>query len=214
MVDSRMLDYRPLKRKGAGQISHGILTTVVAVGDIADSIRPLRRVEYERMVELGLFVNEKVELIQGFIVRMSPPGARHACVVDALHNTLLSHLGGTQRAAVRLQSPLAVSEDSEPAPDVAVVPVDPSRDRHPSTAYVVIEVAEASPAAVRDHKAELYASAGVPEYWVVDTTRSLVEVCTDVVYGVYSRVIQYRAGQHIVLGAFPDVAIAVGDILR
>src|SRR5689334_17135087 len=77
--------------------------------------RPLRRTEYEHLVEAGAFVDERIELLEGVLVQMSPQGAEHADVVSRL-NMLFVRLVG-DRAVVRVQSPFAASDDSEPEPD-------------------------------------------------------------------------------------------------
>src|SRR5438477_12516626 len=99
------------------------------------------------MVEMGLFENEKVELLRGFIVRISPQKSRHAGAVQFLNHFFVQALVPSGWAAVRVRLPLAVGPDSEPEPDVALVPVGAYRDHHPDAAFLVIEVAETSLAA-------------------------------------------------------------------
>ena len=164
------------------------------------------------MVELGLFDNEKVELLRGFIVRMSPQKSRHAGAVQYLTHFFVQALLPTGRASVRVQLPIAVGPDSEPEPDIALVPMGGYRDRHPETAFLVIEVAETSLAADRD-KADVYSEGGIAEYWIVDTVHDLVEVRTDVVDGVYTRVTPYRRGEIVAPLAFPDLSLPVSDLL-
>ncbi len=186
---------------------------MVALENLADRVRPLQRVEYDRMVDLGLLANEKVELIKGFIVRMSPQNVKHASVVQNLNHFLVLALVGSGRAAVRVQLPLALTDDSEPEPDVAVVPPGSYKESHPTRALLVIEVADSSLRFDRGDKADVYAAGGVAEYWIVDTRHDLIEVHTDIVDGVYSRVTPYRRGQSLSLGAFSDVLVRVDDIL-
>jgi Uma2 family endonuclease len=178
-----------------------------------ERIRPLQRVEYDRMVDLGLLEGEKVELLKGFIVRMSPTGVPHASVVQWLNRRLVLALSGSGRAEIRVQAPLAASDDSEPEPDVAVVAPHDFRDAHPTTAYFVIEVSESSLRFDRAEKAEIYAAAGIEEYWIVDTRHELVEVHTDIVDGLYTRVTPYHRGQTLAPRAFPDVVLKVDEIL-
>src|SRR5450631_913480 len=109
---------------------------------LLESVRPLHRREYDRLVELGSFDEERIELLRGMLVGMSPQGAEHADVVHRLAALLARGFG--DRAVVRTHSPLALGEDSEPEPDVAVLaPGDYSRE-HPSTALLVIEVSDTS----------------------------------------------------------------------
>ncbi len=188
--------------------------SVMAVPEnFRERIRPLQRVEYDRMVDLGLLEGEKVELIKGFIVRMSPTGVPHASVVQALNHQLVLALVPSGRASVRIQAPFAASDDSEPEPDVAIVAPRDFRDEQPRTAFFVVEVAESSLRTDRAEKAEVYAAAGVEEYWIVDTRHELIEVRTDIVDGMYSRVTPYRRGQTLAPRAFPDVVLKVDEIL-
>ena len=173
--------------------------------------RPLRRAEYDKLVEAGLLRDEHVELLYGSIVRMSPIGAPHSGTVQRLTELLVLALHG--RAAVRIQSPVAAGTESEPEPDVAVVPPGRYVDDHPSEVWLIIEVAESSLATDRGTKARLYAEAAVEEYWVVNLVDRLVEVHTHIVRGAYTRVTPYRVGETVCSTRFPDLQIAVGDIL-
>jgi Uma2 family endonuclease len=177
-----------------------------------ERVRPLRRVEFERMVDEGLFVDERIELLKGAIVEMSPQGAPHAATVQRLTTRLVVALAG--RAEVRIQLPLAVTDDSLPEPDAAVIaPGDYDRS-HPTTALLVVEVADSSLNKDRLIKAELYARAGVPEYWVADISAGVIEAHTDPVGDRYTRVTPYRPGESLRLCAFGDVEIPVSSILR
>src|SRR5688572_7583925 len=92
--------------------------------------RPIRRVEYERMVDLGLFEDDRVELLYGVITTMSPHGPDHDDAIERLSSRLIPSLA--TRAKVRIQSAFAASEGSEPEPDLAVVPPRDYRQAHPS----------------------------------------------------------------------------------
>jgi Uma2 family endonuclease len=141
-------------------------------------IRPLRRVEYDRLVELGLLdEDEHVELLYGRIVEMSPQGTEHAWVIQQLTELLVAALAG--RAKVRPQLPLALSDVSEPEPDLAIVPVTGYQPDHPSRALLVIEVADSSLRGDRVIKGRLYAESGIPEFWLVNLVDGVVEVHRD-----------------------------------
>src|SRR3954468_3813768 len=116
----------------------------------AEVIRPLRRVEYDQLVALGAFENERIELLEGALVAMSPIGPPHNSAVQKLNELLVLALHG--RAAVRCQSSFAAHELSEPEPDFAVVPRADYDTDHPSQAYLIIEVAESSLATDRGKK--------------------------------------------------------------
>jgi Uma2 family endonuclease len=172
----------------------------------------LRRVEYEQLVDAGHLANEKVELIHGLIVRMSPQGARHAAAVQKLNHLLMVALGIPGRAAVRVQSPLALGEDSEPEPDLAAVPPGSYRDGHPAKAFLVIEVAESSLTVDRRVKGALYAENGIPEYWIVDTARERVEVHSDILDAAYSRITPYQRGEIVASSVFVELKVRVDDV--
>jgi Uma2 family endonuclease len=177
-----------------------------------DRIRRLRRVEYDRLVAAGAFGDERVELIRGVIVRMGPHGAPHAGPIQRLTEILVRHLAG--RAAVRVQLSLIAPDDSEPEPDLALVPPRDYDERHPSEATLVIEVADSSLAYGRGTKAPLYAAMGVPEYWIVNVRDAAIEVHREAIGDHYGRVSTHRKGDSISLVAFPDVVIAVADVVR
>ena len=177
-----------------------------------ERIRPLRRSEFESLVAQGRFEGERVELIEGVLVEMTPQAPGHAACVQRLTRVLSRMLTG--RADVRVQLPLAVSDDSLPEPDIAVVPVADFDDRHPTSALLVVEVAGTSLRKDRLVKADLYARAGVPEYWLVNLLDRHIEVHTGPSASAYTGVAESAVGTSIRLIAFADVEVAVSDILR
>jgi Uma2 family endonuclease len=164
------------------------------------------------MVEVGLFRDERIELLQGVLVEMSPQGAKHSATVQRLNKVLLRALD--PRAEVRIQSPFAAMDDSEPEPDVAIVAPGDYDEAHPCEAWLIVEVADSSLAKDRGLKAGLYAASSVPEYWIVNLEDRAIEVHWDIIGGRYARVAPFRLGESIALQAFPDVQIEVSDILR
>lgn len=173
--------------------------------------RPLSRGEYAKMAALGMFEHERVELVYGFIIRMPPIGPPHSSAVQRMNEVFVRAFA--PRASVRVQSPFVAGDLSLPEPDFAVVPRGEYRDEHPSEALLVVEVADSSLDFDRTTKAKLYAESGVPEYWVVNLVDELVEVHTEIVRGVYTRVVPSKRGDRIVPLAFPDVTLAVDDVL-
>ena len=135
----------------------------------ADEPQPRKwtREEYHQLGDAGFFQNRRVQLIEGSIVEMSPQKNAHS-VSLLLTCDVMKALFGTMRT-VRFQLPLKLSEVSEPEPDVAIVTGKP-RDwsDHPATADLVIEISDSSLQFDLTDKAELYAGALLPEYWVVD----------------------------------------------
>jgi len=133
------------------------------------------RDQYYQMADLGWFNGRRVELIDGEIVEMSPQKARHAIAVMIAQKCLEKHFG--EGYTVRAQFPLALSDESEPEPDLAVVKGAP-RDfpNHPSSALLIVEVAESTRNYDLSEKANLYARFGIQDYWVVDLTRRTLVV--------------------------------------
>ena len=179
----------------------------------SEHVRGLRRAEYDRMVELGLFENERVELVRGQIVTMSPQNNAHSLCVEKLNLTLVLALG--HRARVRCQLPFAPEgcDDSEPEPDFAVYPLDTPTNAHPARALLVVEVADTSLRYDRGVKASLYAEVGVDQYWLVNLVDRVVEVHEHPIGGVWSRTERVPAEGELVVRAFPDVRLRVSDLL-
>ena len=175
-------------------------------------LRPLKRSEYDQLVEVGaLDENDKVELVRGAIVEMSPQKAAHSFAVHALYTLLSAQLG--ERASVRSQFPLALSDDSEPEPDVAVVPPGDYRRAHPQVAWLIVEVSDSTVRFDRTIKGPLYAQAGVAEYWIVNLAERVVEVHTQPEDDGYRQRAVVDAGGRLRSVRFPEVSIAVADVL-
>jgi Uma2 family endonuclease len=181
--------------------------------DASEKIRKLRREEYDRLVELGVFSDERIELLEGALIEMSPQCPKHSGTVRRLTALLVPLFESTGRAQVRVQLPFAATDDSEPEPDVAVVPNGDDMHEHPARAHLLIEVSESTLAKDR-RKASLYAKAGVREYWIVNLDANLIEVHSDIAAGAYTRVTPYRFGETVTLIDFNDVTIPVNKILQ
>lgn len=173
--------------------------------------RPLKRTEYEQLVEFGAFHDEKIELVYGRLVQMSPQGRAHAYALMQLDEIFQRTLNG--RARVRVQAPFAAANESLPEPDVAIVPSGDYLDAHPSVAHLIIEVAESSLAYDRATKAALYASSGVPEYWIVNLVDGAVELHRDPRGDVYAVKSRHERGAALAVPPFADVVVQVADIL-
>jgi Uma2 family endonuclease len=144
----------------------------------SERMRPLLRREYDRLVDLGYFEDERIELLRGVLVEMSPQGDAHASIAESLAQrlgTLLPY----EEYRIRSHSPFAASDDSEPEPDVMVSRRVPGKPGHPTAAVLLIEVALDSLRKDRKLKLGIYAEAGVPEYWIIDVERERVEVYTE-----------------------------------
>ena len=139
--------------------------------------RRWKRVEYERLIETGFFQpGDPIELIGGQLIVAEPQGSNHFTAIQAVEEALRAAFGAGWQ--VRGQGPVALDEESEPEPDVAVVPGS-FRDyaaAHPSRPVLVVEVSESSLALDRHHKGSLYARAGLDDYWIVNLVDRVLEV--------------------------------------
>ncbi len=179
---------------------------------IPEGIRPLRRKEYHQLAELGAFEDEKIELLYGVLVPMSPIGPPHCGSVERLTELFVLKLAG--KARVRVQMPVAASDESEPEPDLVIASrQEESFDDHPAHPLLVIEVAETSLSKDRGLKARLYAECGVPEYWVVNLPKRVLEVYSRPLDGTYQSVRVLSPGETARPEAFPEVEVPVGEIV-
>lgn len=168
------------------------------------------------MLEAGVLKeDDNVELIDGDIVSMAAISSRHSGCVNRLTQLFTQRIGA--HAIVAVQNPIRLDEFSEPEPDLALL--FPRNDFYseshpqPEDILLIVEVADTSIRYDRDVKMQLYASAGIPEVWLVDLTDDVVEVCRSPVSDRYEAVQPVRAGEHISPDAFEDIEIAVEDIL-
>jgi Uma2 family endonuclease len=183
--------------------------------DVSERLRPIRVDEYHRMIDAGILdEDEKVQLIDGMLVAMTPQGRPHAFVIQRLSRQLSRALGDDLEILIQL--PLTLSADSEPEPDIAVVRSEDaaSRTHHPSTALLVIEVSGDSLRFDRRTKAALYARVGIPEYWIVNLEEASIEVRTrpDSGNGVYGEVRVVRAGETLTATSVPSLEIDVTSL--
>jgi Uma2 family endonuclease len=131
-------------------------------------------------------------------------------VVEELTMELVPVLKG--RARVRVHAPIALDDVSEPEPDIAIVAEGRPRGGHPTTAIALIEVAETFVRRDLGEKAEAYARAAIPEYWVVNIPAQCIVVHLEPADGRYRRITTYGRGEAIRLQAFPDVEVRVDSI--
>ena len=172
--------------------------------------------EYYRMATAGILSeDDRVELIDGEIVQMSPIGSRHAACVKRLNQLFSGQVGGL--ALVLVQDPVRLDEHSEPEPDLALITprADYYAAAHPGPADVllIVEVADTSAGYDRTVKATLYARAGIRQFWLVDLEREQVEVLRGPTADGYRTVHTYRRGDRLTADALPHMEIAVDAIL-
>jgi Uma2 family endonuclease len=177
-----------------------------------EQVRRWTRDDYLRVAETGVFDGERVELLNGVIVRMSPIGAPHVWTTTHLHYALVEGVG--KRAWVINQASYDADEHSVPEPDIAVVPRNSDETALPTDAYLLVEVSDSSIGKDRGVKKELYAAIGVPEYWIVNLAKSVVEVYRNPVEGVYTELTTVAKGATLALLAFQDLEIPSASFLR
>ena len=144
--------------------------------DVVQTKRWTRR-EYYQMAETGMFQpDEHVELIDGEIITMTPQRSQHAAVIGKAEVQLRQAFGDGYW--VRTQMPLALSENSDPEPDLAIVPGSPNDflSEHPTTALLIVEVSDTTLPLDREKKAWLYAHSQIPEYWILNLQNNQLEV--------------------------------------
>jgi Uma2 family endonuclease len=179
------------------------------------------RHEYDELIKSGFFdENEPIELLGGQLIVAEPKGSPHSTAVALAVEALREAFGPGW--LVRVQDPVALDAESEPEPDVAVVP-GRARDylaEHPARPALLVEVAESSLAFDRGHKGSLYARAGLTDYWIVNLVDEVLEVYRrpaldrSAEFGWrYLDVQTLRPGTTLAPLARPDVTVAVADLL-
>jgi len=178
--------------------------------------RKFTREEYHRMAEVGILKpTDRVELIRGEILEMSPAGRRHRAFVDNLNGLLAVRLAG--RALVSVQNSVVLSDDTEPEPDLQIlrrrdIPYK-EREAFADDTLLLIEVAETSLRYDRSTKVRLYAEAGIAEYWIVECAPEAVEIHRSPQAGGYREVVRVtEPGATISPSAFPDVTLRLAEI--
>jgi Uma2 family endonuclease len=135
------------------------------------------RQEYDRLADAGILApDERVELLEGEIVTMTPQHGPHSASIGLAETALRKAFGPAHW--IRIQLPLIVDPDSEPEPDLAVVVGSPREyvAEHPRTASLVVEIADSTLERDRAYKAPIYARAGIPEYWIVNLAERCLEI--------------------------------------
>ena len=143
------------------------------------TLRRWKRSEYDRLVVLGVFDDDPIELVSGQLVVAEPQSAYHASAIRTVDYALRAVL--PPGWIVSVQSPVSLDDESEPEPDLVVAPGRPTdyRHEHPERPVLAIEVAESSLAFDRVHKGSLYARAEIQDYWIVNLVDRVLEVYRD-----------------------------------
>jgi len=169
--------------------------------------------EYYKMAEVGILKpSDRVELINGEIFDMSPIGSKHAAVVKKLAR-LLNEIF-QNKAIIGIQDPIRLDSDNEPEPDISILQFRPDfySKAHPGSRDIqaIIEVADSSIKHDKEVKAPLYASYGIPVYWIIDIENNCIEVLTNPKGSDYLANEIFQMGDSIVL---LKKKLKVGDII-
>jgi Uma2 family endonuclease len=189
--------------------------------DEPGEIRRWTRVEYDRLIECGFFEpSDRIELLGGHLIVAEPQSRGHYGTIQAVEHALLAAFGPGWH--VRTQGPMALDDESEPEPDLAVVP-GTFRDyleAHPSRPVLVVEVSVSSLRLDRGRKAHLYARAGLADYWIVNLVDRVLEVCRHPVRDAqapfgwrYESVTVLDRDASVSPLAAPQAIVRVGDVI-
>lgn len=171
--------------------------------------------EYHRLAEAGVLqANDKVELINGEILQMSPTGSNHSGII----NHLVRHFGKLGELAVlSVQNPIRIEDHGEPEPDIALL--KPRIDLYkgstpePKDVLLLIEVADTTLAFDLNVKRSYYATYGIHELWIVDVVREVIHVCHAPSRDTYQKVTEVKGNDELAPQAFPDFKASVHGMI-
>jgi Uma2 family endonuclease len=175
--------------------------------------------EYFAMGEAGILSDDdRVELLDGRLIDMPPIGPPHSHSVNNLEKLFARRVYADDPPLARLsiQNPIQLDEYGAPQPDLLLYEPEMPTDRHPrpEDIYLVVEVADATVEYDREVKADRYAAAGVPEYWLVDLPGEAVDVFRQPEDDGYAERVRHRAGHALTISALPGVeAVPIDGIL-
>ncbi|NEQ38731.1 MAG: Uma2 family endonuclease [Okeania sp. SIO3I5] len=184
------------------------------------SVELLRRLftvdQYYKMLEAGVFnENERVELIRGEIINMSPMGIRHSACVDRINELFFLRL--VKSVIVRIQNPVRLNNTSEPQPDVSLLQRRPdfyeTQQPQPENVFLLIEVSDTTIKYDREVKVPLYAENNIVEVWLVNLTERCLEVYRQPTANGYEIVQTFQRGETVTIQALPNVTFTVDEIL-
>jgi Uma2 family endonuclease len=165
---------------------------------------------YHQAIKAGIFEDQSIELLRGDLVIMPPEGESHAYYNTEAADYLRGLLG--ERVKIRDAKPITLPNDSEPAPDLAIVKplgaVYLEHHPYPDDIFWLIEFSKATLSKDLGSKKEIYAEAGIQEYWVVNLNDCQLSVFRNLVNGTYTQEFTLSTGMIAPL-AFQDVQIEV-----
>jgi Uma2 family endonuclease len=172
--------------------------------------------EYHQMAEAGILTeDDRIELIEGEIIEMSPIGSWHSGILMRLNRLFMRTYDDV--ALVSIQNPIQLSDDTEPQPDVTLLRLEPdyytSHTPEPEDVLLVMEIADTSVAYDRGVKAGLYARSGIAEYWLIDLKAATVTVYREPGSDGYATSRIVRRGEQIAPVAFPERPVTVDSML-
>ncbi|MEM8602957.1 MAG: Uma2 family endonuclease [Cyanobacteria bacterium P01_H01_bin.121] len=168
---------------------------------------------YHGMIDAGIFTGRNIELLNGQLIEMPPESPQHANSIRKAAKRLRKLLG--EWAEVSEGHPITLPHDGEPIPDIAVIKDLNYGDCHPgpSDVYLIIEYSNSTLCYDLGDKREAYAFDGIPEYWVANLNPTTVTVHRDPAGELYQDVSAHSVGEILTCLAFPNTAIAIGDLL-
>jgi Uma2 family endonuclease len=185
------------------------MTSLLELPLVRERLHRMSVAEYHRAGEAGV-LSDDVELLRGIIVTKMPKSPLHEYVAQKLMDLLLALL--PKEFKLRPERPLTL-RDSEPEPDLSVVrgTLEDWVHAHPSTAELVVEVSISS-AAVDEGKADIYAEAGIPEYWLVRAEARSVDVYREPTPEGYHSKVTLTASDSLQCASLPGVAFSIAEI--
>ena len=172
--------------------------------------------QYYRLVEVGVLKpDDRVELIEGEIIRMPPIGSPHAAHVAKTYRVLSEFF--SHRAILWIQNPVRLNDYSEPVPDAAVL--KPREDfyaaQHPTPEDVllIVEVSDSTILTDRNVKVPLYARAGIPEVWLVNLPKQVIEVYSEPAEGKYQKAVTFIPGEVLTSPTVASLSLRVEEII-
>jgi len=217
-MTTRALSFPVVGTVAHGEISHNdaqAIRTIAVMPVYVDETLPLHPLSVANVMEMVragiLDADDRVELLDGVLVEMSPQGSPHAYAIRRL-NAVAAPIVTAAGLELSIQAPLDVgSPISLPEPDLAIVP-STERDRHPTGALLVVEMGATSLRIDLVRKARIYATGNVPEYWVLDVKRRALVVHREPVDGCYTDVRTCGEDETVMLAAL-DLSIQVSSLL-
>lgn len=171
--------------------------------------------EYARMRETGILTEDsRVELLDGEIYVMSPIGPIHVGLVNKLNHLLMQRIGDA--GIISIQNPIQLNDHSEPQPDIAIL--SPRDDFYtnalatPDDVLLIIEIADSSLDYDREEKLPRYARAHIPEVWIIDANKSVVEQYTLPIQGEYTQLYKALLGSRLTATQLPQITMTTHQL--